>query len=109
MFVDPDGEWLTRDRANSQWKKIRKAAGLKNFRWRDLRHSCASFLGANGASLVEIGSVLGHKDPRSTAGYIHMVRQKEVTGHAAMAAMVAESAQRAKIAAIEAVSAEVPG
>ncbi len=109
MFVDPDGEWLTRDRANSQWKKIRKAAGLKNFRWRDLRHSFASFLGANGASLVEIGSVLGHKDPRSTAGYIHMVRQKEVTGHAAMAAMVAESAQRAKIAAIEAVSAEVPG
>lgn len=100
VFVDPDGQWLTAARAHSQWKKIRKKAGLKDFRWHDLRHSCASFLAARGASLVEIGSVLGHRDPRSTARYTHMVRQKEVTGHAAMAAMVAESALRANAAAM---------
>ena len=37
-----------------------------------LRHSCASFLAANGASLLEIGSVLGHQSLQSTGRYSHL-------------------------------------
>ena len=40
-----------------------KTSGLEGFRWHDLRHSCASFLAASGASLLEIGIVLGPQVP----------------------------------------------
>jgi integrase len=60
IFVDADGAPGTKDWLSFHWKKVRAVAGLVDFRWHDLRHSCASFLAQNGASLVEIGSVLGH-------------------------------------------------
>ena len=38
-----------------------KRAGITNFHFHDLRHSAASYLAMNGASLMEIAEVLGHK------------------------------------------------
>lgn len=52
-----------------------KRAGIEHFRWHDLRHSAASFMAANGASLVEIGAVLGHKSTQTTARYSHLTQQ----------------------------------
>jgi hypothetical protein len=34
---------------------------MEDFRFHDLRHSAASYLAMNGASLAEIAEVLGHK------------------------------------------------
>jgi integrase len=67
-----------------QWKIVRKNAGLKNFKWHDLRHSCASFLAQNGANLLQIGSVLGHKSPSMTLRYSHLVQGDPVPAHAAL-------------------------
>ena len=53
------------------WDLIRRTAGLDDFRFHDLRHSAASFMAMAGQSLAEIGSVLGHKTPRSTQRYAH--------------------------------------
>lgn len=64
-----------------RWRAIRDAAGLKDFRWHDLRHSCASFLAQQGANLLEIGSVLGHKSPSVTKRYSHLIEGAPVTGH----------------------------
>jgi integrase len=50
-------------------------AGIKDFVWHDLRHSAASFMAANGASLLEIGAVLGHKCAQTTARYSHLTEQ----------------------------------
>ena len=80
IFVRPDGEAADKSFLTFHWNKVRAAAGLVDFRWHDLRHSCASFLAQNGASLVEIGSVLGHSSPSITAKYSHLVAGRPVTG-----------------------------
>jgi integrase len=84
VFVKPDGEPLDKHSLEYRWKLVRTEAGLADFRWHDLRHSCASFLAQRGASLLEIGSVLGHKSPSVTQRYAHLVAGKAVTGHDAL-------------------------
>jgi len=49
-----------------------RAAGVEDFRWHDLRHSCASYLAMNGASLAEIAEVLGHKTLSMVKRYAHL-------------------------------------
>lgn len=49
-----------------------KVAGIENFRWHDLRHSAASYLAMNGATLAEIASVLGHKTLAMVGRYSHL-------------------------------------
>jgi integrase len=71
-----------------RWNAIFKAAGLVGWHWHDLRHSCASFLARRGASLLEIGSVLGHKSPSMTYRYSHLVQGKPVTGHTELDALL---------------------
>ena len=54
------------------WKKALEDADIKDFRFHDLRHSCASYLAQNGASLLEIADVLGHKQIQVTKRYAHL-------------------------------------
>lgn len=54
------------------WETALKVAGIQGFRFHDLRHSAASFLAAGGASLLEIGAVLGHKSAQTTKRYSHL-------------------------------------
>ena len=56
----------------SAWEFAIKKAEIKNFRFHDLRHSCASYLAMNGSSLVEIAAVLGHKTLQVTKRYTHL-------------------------------------
>ncbi|WP_298628409.1 site-specific integrase [uncultured Legionella sp.] len=49
-----------------------KRAGITDFRWHDLRHSCASYLAMNGASLAEIAEILGHKTLQMVKRYAHL-------------------------------------
>jgi len=51
------------------WKRALEDADIKDFRFHDLRHSCASYLAQSGASLLEIADVLGHKDISVTKRY----------------------------------------
>jgi len=52
--------------------KALKDAKIKDFRFYDLRHSCASYLAQSGASLLEIADVLGHKQIEVTKRYAHL-------------------------------------
>jgi integrase len=54
------------------WQEALKATGVKNFRWHDLRHSCASYLAMNGATESEIAEVLGHKTLQMVKRYAHL-------------------------------------
>lgn len=54
------------------WDKALKAAKIEDFRFHDLRHSAASYLAMNGASLAEIAEVLGHKTLQMVKRYAHL-------------------------------------
>ena len=54
------------------WQKLLKAAGIKDLRVHDLRHSFASQLASGGASLPLIGALLGHSAPATTHRYAHL-------------------------------------
>jgi integrase len=54
------------------WQAAKKAALLLDFHFHDLRHTCASLLAMNGASLLEIAEVLGHKSITMTQRYAHL-------------------------------------
>lgn len=54
------------------WLNALKRADVNNFRWHDLRHCTASYLAMNGASMVEIAAVLGHKTLDMVKRYSHL-------------------------------------
>ena len=57
---------------DTAWRVAMRRAGISNFRFHDLRHSCASYLAQSGASLLEIADVLGHKSLDVTKRYSHL-------------------------------------
>jgi integrase len=57
---------------NKLWKKAIKSAQIEDFRFHDLRHTTASYLAQNGATLLEIADVLGHKQIEVTKRYAHL-------------------------------------
>lgn len=54
------------------WLAALKKAQIQDFRFHDLRHSAASYLAMNGASLAEIAEVLGHKTLQMVKRYSHL-------------------------------------
>jgi integrase len=54
------------------WKTALEASEVKDFRWHDLRHSCASYLVMNGATPSEVAEVLGHKTLQMVKRYAHL-------------------------------------
>lgn len=70
VFPNPDGSRPIDIR--SAWEKARERAGIEDFHFHDLRHSTASYLAMNGASLAEIADVLGHKTFAMVKRYAHL-------------------------------------
>jgi integrase len=66
------GEHITLSGLEGAWKRIRKAAQVEDVRLYDLRHTFASVGVGDGESLYLVGSLLGHKDPRTTMRYAHL-------------------------------------
>lgn len=54
------------------WEVAVSVAELNDFRFHDLRHSCASYLAMNGASQRDLMEVLGHKTVQMTKRYSHL-------------------------------------
>ena len=73
IFTRKDGK--APKEIKKHWNKAVEDSNLKDFRFHDLRHSCASYLAMNGASLAEIGDILGHKTVQMTKRYSHLTEQ----------------------------------
>ncbi len=86
-----DGKDPDQDNVIWRFEKLRKAAGIPGegedkVTFHTLRHSCASYLAQAGASLLEIGTVLGHRSQQTTQRYAHIKAGNAVTGSAAVEA-----------------------
>lgn len=55
-----------------QFTQATKAAGLDHLHFHDMRHSAASEMINSGATLYEVGAVLGHRSAQSTKRYAHL-------------------------------------
>jgi len=67
------------------WQELRTTAKLNDLLVHDLRHSYASVAVSAGLTLPQIGGLLGHASPLTTARYAHLMDEAA----AAMAAQVA--------------------
>ena len=61
-----------RRRISDAWFHAVQRASIKDFRFHDLRHTFASYLAMNGATLAEIAEALGHKTLAMVKRYAHL-------------------------------------
>ena len=71
-LVFPDSTGRKPLSIRNAWENAVQRAGIENFHYHDLRHSAASYMLMNGASLAEIGEILGHRTPQMTKRYAHL-------------------------------------
>ncbi|MDD5491202.1 MAG: site-specific integrase [bacterium] len=76
---NPLSEYVFCDKDGSSFKEVKrsfgtamKKAGIKDFRFHDLRHTFASHLVMNGIDLLTVKELLGHKSIEMTLRYAHL-------------------------------------
>jgi integrase len=73
VFPQPSGLPGPYEHFDTHWYAALEEAGIADFHFHDLRHTTASMLAAQGASLLEIADVLGHKTLAMVKRYSHLV------------------------------------
>jgi integrase len=70
VFPGVDGKPLTS--IKTAWRNLMVRSQIEDFRIHDLRHTFASRLISEGASLSEVGALLGHTQSATTFRYAHL-------------------------------------
>lgn len=72
VFAHPDSKKPLTKASNRAWYKAVKEAGLKGFRWHDLRHTWASWAVQSGVGLMQLKELGGWKSMSMVARYSHL-------------------------------------
>jgi len=98
-----------------KWGSIRTAfegacreAKIDDFRFHDLRHTCAIWLVMKGRSLKEVQEILGHREFTMTLRYAHLSPDRLRDAVATLEAFSTKSAHGAKIEAACGVNPDAP-
>lgn len=78
-FVFPRKDGLAPKDIRKKWEKALENSGIENFKFHDLRHTAASNLAMNGATALEIATVLGHRTLQMVKRYSHLSTQYTAT------------------------------
>jgi integrase len=70
VFTDKKGWRL--DSVKKGFTAAVKRAGIKDFRFKDLRHTFASHFVMRGGTMKELQEILGHTDMKTTMRYAHL-------------------------------------
>ncbi len=74
-LCDPSREYVFDNKnRRKHWERAVREAGLEDFRWHDLRHTFATWLGQAGAGLQVVQKALGHTKIDTTMKYLHVIR-----------------------------------
>jgi integrase len=85
VFPQPSGFPGPYENFDGVWYDALTAANIEDFRFHDLRHTTASYLAAQGASLLEIADTLGHKTLSMVKRYSHLAQSHKVSAIEKMA------------------------
>jgi integrase len=85
VFPQPSGFPGPYENFDGVWYDALTTAKLEDFRFHDLRHTTASYLAAQGASLLEIADTLGHKTLSMVKRYSHLAQSHKVSAIEKMA------------------------
>ena len=71
VFLNSNGKKINAHGLRASFYIVLRKAGVKNFRWHDLRHTFATRLAQAGVDLFKISKLLGHEDISTTQRYAH--------------------------------------
>ena len=84
IFCQPNGQYLSYSTEATEVRKLLKAAGLETRTPHEMRHTGASLLIADGASIVQVAGQLRHSDPSITLRvYAHLFPRWRLRGASA--------------------------
>lgn len=75
IFPPEPGATSGRQRVEGSFDDLLERAGIKDFRFHDLRHTFASWFMMNGGDLYELAKILGHSNIKMTERYAKLARQ----------------------------------
>lgn len=74
-YVFPSGEGGKGYDFRRPFTKALLRAGIADFHWHDMRHTCASYMVMSGANLATVAELLGHKTLAMTKRYSHLSQE----------------------------------
>ena len=75
VFCNKNGKPRKGPKVSKSFNAFLRRAGIKDFRFHDLRHTFASHYLMRGLTLRGLQKILGHKDLKTTIRYAHLSKQ----------------------------------
>jgi integrase len=91
LFTGPKATELYRATFNSAWDRARRAVGMDDFHFHDLRHTRNTLAAGTGASTKELMARMGHASARAALIYQHASEERDVMIAERLSAMTEEA------------------